>query len=482
MSKTLVRDKPAEIVSQALTHREILRFYLPLAASWIFMAVEAPTCTAILGRLPARELNTAAFQVLMALSLWIESPVIDLLSTSTTLAKTKQSFAQLSRFVWHLMAWVTFAHALLTLTPLYWFVSLRILSLPQEVAVAARPGLIIMLPWSAFIGWRRYLQGVLIRFNKTRLVGFGTLVRVSSISLVGWSLYATATRTHLTGIQIAAISLICAVGAEAGFAHLASRTTVRERFRLGPAVYPDSIAGEDVEQEALYEPDVRETANCNGSQQALTYQKLLAFHLPLTATTMVMLCGNLVISAALSKSSSQEAELALASWQVAGTLIWFCRTVVFALPEVVITLYRDEQTRKKLRDFSIWVGLVTTFIMAVVALFGLDKAFDRAVLGESLRTAEMAHVGFCVAVALPFIGALQSYVRGMLTAHHLTVARFLSVLVSIAALVIMLAIGVMEHWLGVVNASVAITVSTAAELVVLYLSLVRGTRRLGLTV
>ena len=33
------------------------------------------------------------------------------------------------------------------------------------------------------------------------------------------------------------------------------------------------------------------------------------------------------------------------------------RTITFALPEVVITLYKDEQTARKLRDFCIKIGL-----------------------------------------------------------------------------------------------------------------------------
>jgi len=283
----------------------------------------------------------------------------------------------------------------------------------------------------------------------------GTFVRVSMINLVGWTLFATANYHHLAGIQIAAIALICSVTSEATFAHIASRKTVRERFGTTPQAIPQT-------------------------EDQLTYRKLLQFHLPLTATTMVMLCGNLIVSAAISKGSAVLAELSLASWQVAGTLIWFCRTIVFALPEVVITLYKDGQSAKKLRDFSVRVGLFTTAAMSVIALFGVDKAFFRNVLGENMRTVDMAHLGFCCCIALPFIGALQSYVRGMLTAHHLTVARFLSVLVSVGTMVIMLTIGVMLHWLGVFNAAIALTVSMVAELAVLYWCLIRGMRRLQL--
>jgi hypothetical protein len=455
LSAVTVREPPLNNFGhQSLTHREILRFYLPLALSWIFMAIESPTCTAILGRLPYRELNMAAFQILMAVSLWVESPVIDLLSTSTTLARSHQSYAQLSRFVWHLIAWVTMAHMVVVLTPLYWFLSETLLHLPYQVAVSARGGLAFMIPWSGFIGWRRYLQGILIRNNRTRLVGIGTAVRVTSMSIVGWALYATAGYTHLEGIRIAAIALISAVGAECFFAHWASRGTVRDVFRR------------------VEEGDTQ-------NDTYVTYRKLLTFHLPLTATTMVMLCGNLVISGAISNASGQNAELSLAAWQVAGTLMWLCRTIVFALPEVIITLYRDKQSAAKLRDFCIRIGLSTSGAMVLLALVGGDKFFFSVVLQATPRTTDIAHIAFWAGSLMPFIGALQSYVRGMLTAHHLTVARFVSVIVSIVTLFTMLWIGLRMQWPAVLNASLALTVSTLAELGVLYWSWVKGVTRTG---
>ena len=70
-----------------LTSRTILRFYYPLALSWLFMAIESPIAIIILSRLPGSEVATAAFLIMMGLALWIESPVIDMLSTSTTLAR-----------------------------------------------------------------------------------------------------------------------------------------------------------------------------------------------------------------------------------------------------------------------------------------------------------------------------------------------------------------------------------------------------------
>ncbi|MFN7172927.1 MAG: hypothetical protein ACK4P3_09125, partial [Fimbriimonadaceae bacterium] len=102
-----------------LSYRKILFFYYPLALSWLLMAVEAPLSVRIIAGAADFEVNVAAFGLIMGLSIWIESPVIDLLATSTTLAKCRQAFLQLRKFTLIMMAVVTIGHAAVALSPAY---------------------------------------------------------------------------------------------------------------------------------------------------------------------------------------------------------------------------------------------------------------------------------------------------------------------------------------------------------------------------
>ncbi len=410
-----------------------MRFYSPLAMSWIFMASESPINVAVLSRLPDPKINTAAFAVLIGLALWFESPVIDLLSTSTTLTKDRRSYAAISKFSITLMFLASGVHALVALSPLYWLVTRQIVGVPQEVAEHARVGMIIMIPWSASIGWRRYLQGILIRFGQTRLVGLGTAVRISTISATASLLFFFS---PLSGMEIAAIALVSAVFAEALFAHWATRGVIARHLHEPAEDAPEIDA-----------------------------KKLTHFHFPLTITTMVNLSTPLLISAALSHSPGPV--LALASYQVAQTLLWLHRTAVFALPEVVITLYRDAASAWVLRRFSIGVGLTTSGLLLFCWLTGLDRLFFARLLGAQEDVVALAHIAFLAAAATPFLGALQSYVRGMLTAHHLTVARLYAVGVGVLALVVGLILGIVAQIPGVVTAGLALTLSMLVELLVL---------------
>jgi hypothetical protein len=419
---------------------EIVRFYYPLALSWLFMGLESPISIAVLSRLPGAEVNTAGYFIMMGLALWIESPVIDLLSTSTTLSRSHADFIVLRRFALGVMAFVTVVHVLVAFTPLYGFVTESLMRLPHGVSASARDGFRIMFLWSAFIGWRRFLQGVMIRQGLTKRVGFGTLVRLSAMSTSALSLYLL---TKLPGISIAAIALMCAVLAEAVYVHIASRPAVR-----------------------LLE--LEET----GQSPPLTLRKLMAFHLPLTATTAVMMLGSPIVGAALARAP--QSILSLAAWQVAQSLLWLHRTVVFALPEVVITLYRDASSALMLRRFSLSVGLVSSVLVGVVTLLGLDTWFFTVVLQESPKVAAAARIAYLAGAHLPFVGAMQSYVRGMLTAHHLTLARFGAVLVSLGCAAFFLWLTVVVGIAGVVSAAIALTISLIAELAFLIYAWRRG--------
>ena len=66
-----------------LTHRKIFTFWLPLAGTWLMMAVEGPFLAAIIARLPNPKENLAAFGIAFAFAAIVEPPVIMLLSAST---------------------------------------------------------------------------------------------------------------------------------------------------------------------------------------------------------------------------------------------------------------------------------------------------------------------------------------------------------------------------------------------------------------
>jgi len=161
-----------------MRQREIFWFWLPLFASWLLMTAEGPLIAAAINRLPGEVVMLAAMGIVNSLSVTIESPIINLLATSTALVRDHASYLLVRRFTLYLCLALTVVAILVGYTPLFDLIVPGLLDVPDDIARWVRPGMQIMIFWSAAIGWRRFLQGILIRFNRTRSIAWGTAVRL----------------------------------------------------------------------------------------------------------------------------------------------------------------------------------------------------------------------------------------------------------------------------------------------------------------
>ena len=180
-----------------LTGRRILRFWLPLEATWLMMAFEGPFLAAVIARLPAPEVNLAAFGVASALAWIVESPIIMMLSASNTLCRDRIAYHKLRRFSFTLNGLVTAVMMALVSPPVFSFVVRGIMGLPSGVAAPAGRAIVLLVFWPAAIGFRRFYQGILIRNGRPQAVTWGTVIRLSTMAVTGLLL-----NTDYSGHQI----------------------------------------------------------------------------------------------------------------------------------------------------------------------------------------------------------------------------------------------------------------------------------------
>ena len=216
----------AECQDPILPLSNVFRTWWPLAASWILMAFELPALSAVVARLPSPETNLAAWGgVVFPVSMLIEAPIIMLLAVSTALSKDWGSYQQLRRFMMVMGASLTLLHFLISFTPLFDLIVVGLINPPAEIVEPARIGLRLMLPWTWSIAYRRFNQGVLIRFGHTKVVGWGTLVRLITDGLVLALGYWIGT---IPGIAVAGVAVSCGVLSEALYAGLRVRPMIRD--------------------------------------------------------------------------------------------------------------------------------------------------------------------------------------------------------------------------------------------------------------
>jgi progressive ankylosis protein len=100
-----------------MRQRDIFWFWLPLFASWLLMTAEGPIISAAINRLPNQVIMLAAQGIVISLSVTIESPIINLLATSTALVKDRASYLLVRRFTIHWMIGLTLVTVLVAFTP-----------------------------------------------------------------------------------------------------------------------------------------------------------------------------------------------------------------------------------------------------------------------------------------------------------------------------------------------------------------------------
>jgi hypothetical protein len=365
--------------------RCVVTNWWPLALSWLLMAAESPALSAVVARLTNPEINLAAFGVVYSIALIIEAPIIMLLSASTALSRDWDSYRKLHRFMMWLSAVLTALHVLIAFTPLYDIVVVGLIRPPAEIVEPSRLGLMLMLPWTWAIAYRRFQQGVLIRFGHSRAVSVGTFVRLGAdtIVMIGGYLLATAPGipVRIPGIAIAAAALAVSTTSEAVYAGLRVQPVLRRQVRPAAPV-----------------------------EDPLTAFGFLRFYTPLAMTSLLALVVQPVGSAALSRMP--QALESLAVWPVLSGFIFLLRSGGMAYNEVVIALLDEPRSTASLRRFAFLLAGVVTGLLLITAGTRLAPIWFERVSGLKPDLASLAHRGLWLALPWPAMNVLYSWYQG----------------------------------------------------------------------
>ena len=90
-------------MAEALTRRQILRFWAPLAGTWAIMGAEVPIAAMAIGRLPDAATQLAALGAAMSIAWLSESLIVNLTTTSLRLGQDAESYRRTRRFAFTLI-------------------------------------------------------------------------------------------------------------------------------------------------------------------------------------------------------------------------------------------------------------------------------------------------------------------------------------------------------------------------------------------
>jgi hypothetical protein len=361
--------------------RRIFSTWGPLAASWLLMGAEIPALSMVIARMANPEINLAAFSgVVFPLALIIEAPVIMLLAASTALSRDMASYLRIRQYMLWSGGLLTLLHILAAFTPLYYVIVEGILKAPQEIVEPARLGLMIMTPWTWSIAYRRFNQGVLIRFGHSPAVGIGTVVRLCAdvvVLLVGYWFW------DLPGIAVGTAAQAVGVMSEALYVSRVVKPVIERELKLAPAVDPP-----------------------------LSWSVFWAFYIPLVMTSLLTLLVNPIGSAAINRMPLPVASLA--AWGVINSFIFMLRSLGIAFNEVVVAMLDQPRSSPSLMRFANILAGFTTLSLVILAATPLSSLWFEKIMALSPNLVHLAKSGVWLALSWPAISVVQSWYQGVL--------------------------------------------------------------------
>lgn len=408
--------------STELNYGKIFRFWLPLAGTWLMMAVEGPLLAALIARMAHAELSLAAYGVAYAFALVAEAPIIMLMSAATALATGGESYRRLRRFTLLLTLLVTLGMLLLVFPPFTELLLQRTIGLSPEIADRVHKAVLVLLPWPGVIGWRRFYQGILIRNHQTRKVALATLGRVLVMALVAFLLFRSS---GLEGAVLGGLALSCGVIAEM----LATRL--------------------------LAAPAIQATLARDDPGPVRTFRELSAYYLPLALTPFITLGVHPVVTFFLGKGRLPLESLAV--MPVIGALTFVFRALGLSFQEVAIALLGEHlQEWQRIRNFAFTLALLLSGTLLLIATTPLAELWLRKVSGLTPELTAFAALPLQLMALLPAMTVITALQRALLMAGQKT--RPISTATALEAIVIILLLTLLlfeGHFSGAVCAASA---------------------------
>lgn len=357
----------------------IVAAWWPLAVSWLLMSAEPAALAAVVARLDNPSVNLAAYgSVAFPLIGILQAPILTLLSLSTAISKDWESFIK-GRILMFLTGGVlTVIYGIIIFTPIFYWIVKYLIGAPPEVIEPARSAMLIGLPWTFAVAYRRFHQGVMIRFEHSNAVTVGTFLRFlvdAAVLSIAWTVKT------IPGASVAALMMVAGVITEAIYVGLRVRPIVNNELRVSPP-----------------------------AKQPMGIKDMWLFFLPLGLTPLLNQLIRPIGSAALSRMPNPLEAMAI--WPVISSFSFLIVTPGAAFNEVVIALLDRPKARQTLQRFMtiLMASQFMIFLLAVVT--PLSLIWFRNVSGLSPHLATLASKAFILLIPVSLLTPLNSWFSG----------------------------------------------------------------------
>ncbi len=363
-----------------LSTKKIFLFWVPLAATWLMMSVEGPFLAAIIARLDFPKYNLAAFGVAFSFALIIEAPIIMIMSASTALVDNRDDYFTLRNYTFILNSAITLLMLILLTPTVFYFLTENLIGLPHNVAKITHITSVLLIPWPAAIGFRRFYHGLLIKHDLTKLVAYGTIVRLIFMASTALFLFSI----KITGAYIGGAALSIGVVSESLFTRIVSERTIK------------SILNNNYEK-----------------REKLNFKYISKFYFPLALTTILALGVHPMVTFFMGKSRFPIESLAVLP--VINSLVFIFRSLGLSYQEVIIALLgTNKKNYEGLKNFALVLGLFLFASLSLIVFTPFIFFWFQKVSGLSTELSMFSILPAKILVILPVLTLFISFQRSLL--------------------------------------------------------------------
>lgn len=394
-----------------------LDIFWPLAISWLFMSLDTPIISAVIGRMNNPEICLAAHGgIVVPIALVIEAPIIAMLSASIALCKDWLNYRKMYRFMMTTCAGLTVIHVLISLTPLFSLVVRDLMGTPAELLPYARIGLIIVIPWTWSIGFRRFYQGILIRCGYSKQVTIGSMVRVLSLMIV--LVLGYVFKDYVSGALVGAAALSAGVIAEAIYA---------------------GVKGIPVAKHFL---------DHDSKVSIISNTELASFYIPLVITQIINFGWVFIGSAAMNRMITPIASLAV--WPIMSGLLNILRSFGNACNEVTMTILLQPGYYRSVRKFTFLVAFGSLLVYALLILTPLKDFWFQTFSALNDELSVLARNALLLIFLIPFTNAFLNFYQAILMLNKRTKGILEGLLAFFGMILAFIGVGIVsQKWPGV---------------------------------
>lgn len=389
--------------------RRLFALWWPLALTYVLVTGGTPIINGSINRLPIEDhtADLAAFAVFLQCIIILHSPLLVTREIAIRMSVDRAGSRSALRFCLAAGALVSLLEALLGVTPLGPML-LRAFTTSGDLADRAHRAFLAVSPVPLLVAVRGVYQAHQIRADDTLFVGLGTLLRLVLTAVLG---LLVAPHLDISGPMLGALCLTVGLVTESVFA------TGRARARARPPEHSD-----------------------------IPPPGLFAFALPLMVANLLGVATQFFYVRIAGAVPVEIQDASLAGFHEVKSIHFLLGAGALALQPLVTAKAHAEAAVAPLRRFAIASGVLLSGLCALLALI---PALRDWVLVDLLKekpggdVARLAAPAFAVAAALPLLGAMRFFLRGVLIARGHTRAITLSNIVVLGLLAAVVPLGLL---------------------------------------